>query len=280
MDRPAEYGYGLGRGAIIMIIRRMAQFIRQHDWSAVVVEILVVIVGLMLAFQLDRWWEARGERVQEAEYVQRLIGDIEGDIPDIEYGIQLAEVRLAMADLLMAVSVDTEVALTRPMEFLSSVSQAAYTYTPILASHTFDDLSSTGNMRLLLNLEIKDSLYDYYGYDENQLQYRPLQFMTEQRHFELAAGVLSNAQAVLVQDNLYIVTPGEFETYDGPRVGDDEVLAAAQRLAANADLIAWLPEIRHLQVEQVATHKARLDRAQILRQKLSDYSVSLSGAQQ
>lgn len=263
-----------------MIIRRMAQFIRQHDWSAVVVEILVVIVGLMLAFQLDRWWEARGERVQEAEYVQRLIGDIEGDIPDIEYGIQLAEVRLAMADLLMAVSVDTEVALTRPMEFLSSVSQAAYTYTPILASHTFDDLSSTGNMRLLLNLEIKDSLYDYYGYDENQLQYRPLQFMTEQRHFELAAGVLSNAQAVLVQDNLYIVTPGEFETYDGPRVGDDEVLAAAQRLAANADLIAWLPEIRHLQVEQVATHKARLDRAQILRQKLSDYSVSLSGAQQ
>jgi len=27
-------------------------------------EIIVVIVGLMLAFQLDRWWEQRGERAQ------------------------------------------------------------------------------------------------------------------------------------------------------------------------------------------------------------------------
>jgi hypothetical protein len=258
----------------------MAKFTRQHDWSAVVVEILVVIVGLMLAFQLDRWWEQRGERTQEAEYVQRLIGDIEGDIPDIEYGIQLAEVRLAMADLLMAVSVDTEVALTKPMEFIASVSQAAFTYTPILASHTFDDLRSTGNMRLLLNLEIKDSLYDYYGYDENQLQYRPLQFMTEQHHFELAAGVLTNAQAVFVQDNLHIVTPDEIESYDGPGVSDDEVLAAAQRLSDRPNLVAWLPEIRHLQVEQIATHKARLDRAEVLLQKLGDYSVSLSGAQQ
>ena len=49
-----------------MIIKRMARFIRQHDWSAVIVEIIVVIVGLMLAFQLDRWWEQRGERAQEA----------------------------------------------------------------------------------------------------------------------------------------------------------------------------------------------------------------------
>ena len=37
-----------------MNIRRMARFIREHDWFAVFVEILVVIVGLMLAFQLDR----------------------------------------------------------------------------------------------------------------------------------------------------------------------------------------------------------------------------------
>ena len=32
-----------------MIIKRMANFIRSHDWFAVVVEIVVVIVGLMLA---------------------------------------------------------------------------------------------------------------------------------------------------------------------------------------------------------------------------------------
>lgn len=55
----------------------MSRFIRQHDWSAVVVEIIVVIVGLMLAFQMDRWWEQRGDRAQEAEYIARLIADVE-----------------------------------------------------------------------------------------------------------------------------------------------------------------------------------------------------------
>lgn len=86
-----------------MIIKRMARFIREHDWSAVIVEIIVVIVGLMLAFQLDRWWEQRGERVQEAEYVARLIADVESDLPNIEHAINLASLRKNMAELLMAV---------------------------------------------------------------------------------------------------------------------------------------------------------------------------------
>ena len=76
-----------------MIIRNMARFIREHDWSAVALEIVVVIVGLMLAFQLDGWVEQRGERKQEAEYVERLISDIEADIPAIQYAIDLASLR-------------------------------------------------------------------------------------------------------------------------------------------------------------------------------------------
>ena len=244
-----------------MIIKRMAHFIREHDWSAVVVEIIVVIVGLMLAFQLDGWVEQRGERKQEAEYIERLISDLEDDIPAIQYAIDLASLRLRLANLLMDVSSDPGVAAARPVEFLGAVSQAAFTYTPSLTSHTFEDLRSTGNMRLLLSQEIKIALYDYYGFDQNQRQFRPLQFSTEHRHFELAAGVLSHEQEIFVQDNWRIFVPGKTDDIENVSPDLKQVSAAAQRLGERPELIAWLPQVRALQIEQIGTHRQRLERA-------------------
>ena len=37
-----------------MMLKKIAASIRQHDWFAVGIEILVVMIGLMLAFRLDR----------------------------------------------------------------------------------------------------------------------------------------------------------------------------------------------------------------------------------
>jgi len=244
-----------------MIIRRMALFIRKHDWSAVVVEVVVVIVGLMLAFQLDGWVEQRGERKQETEYIERLISDLEDDIPAIQYAIDLASLRLRLVNLLMDVSSDPAVATARPVEFLGAVSQAAFTYTPSLTSHTFEDLRSTGNIRLLLSQEIRDALYEYYGFDTNQRQFRPLQFSTEHRHFELAAGVLSHEQEIFVQDNWRIFIPGEIDNIENVPPDINQVGEAAQRLHESPELVAWLPQVRALQIEQIGTHRSRLERA-------------------
>ena len=175
-----------------MIIKRMARFIRQHDWSAVIVEIIVVIVGLMLAFQMDRWWEQRGDRAQEAEYIARLIADVADDLEALGFAVEFQTMRLDMADLLMAVVADPEEATRRPVEFLGAIVQSTYLYTPIPTSHTFEDLRSTGNMRLILNPEIKDLLHDYYGYDADQRQFQVIWFGKELHHLKLAAGITSH----------------------------------------------------------------------------------------
>jgi len=210
-----------------MITKRFALYVRKHDWFAVLIEVVVVMVGLMLAFQLDGWVEQRGEREKETEYVQRLIGDLEADVTDIQFAIDLASLRLRLADLLMEVSRDPEVAMSRPVEFLGAVNQAAFTYTPSLTSHTFEDLRSTGNMRLILDQELKDALYDYYGFDQSQRQFRPIQFSTEHRHFELVAGVLSHEQEVFVQDTLRILNPDDMEDIENAQLDSAQIQAAA-----------------------------------------------------
>jgi len=245
-----------------MITQRFALYFRKHDWFAVLIEIIVVMVGLVLAFQLDGWVEQRGERKTETEYVQRLIGDVEADIAAIQFAVDIASMRLRLADLLMEVSRDPAVALRRPVEFLGAINQAAFTYTPSLTSHTFEDLRSTGNMRLLLDQDLKDALYDYYGYDQAQRQFRPLQFATEHRHFELVAGVLSHEQEVYVQDTLKFFDPYDMDNIENGQSDLEQVKAAAKRLAERPDLIAWLPQVRHLQVEQMSVHQNRLSKAQ------------------
>lgn len=225
-----------------MIIQRMARSLRSHDWSVAFIEIIVVIVGLMLAFQLDRWWEQRGERAQEAEYVARLIADIEIDLPNIEHAINLAILRKAMADLLMDVVDEPDMALERPVEFLAAMHQAAFTYAPSLASHTFEDMQSTGNLRLLREPAIKNALYDYYNFNVTQSQYRSLQFMAEARHFELAAGVLDYAQALYVQDEWDVVTPEDVEQFAAAQLDLNAVVSAVERFRSRPELIAWIPK--------------------------------------
>jgi len=259
-------------------ITQMARFIRQHEWFAVVVELFVVIVGLMLAFQLDRWWEQRGERVQEAEYVGRLIADVETDIPTIEYAISLAELRKGMADLLMEVAENPAAATRNPVRFIAAVLQAAFTYSPNLAAHTFEDMRSTGNLRLLRDSTIRDGLYGYYNFDRSQTQYRQLQFMTESRHFELAAGALTFEQARLIQDTWYVVAPGDLENFDSSQLDLAEIQAAAERFGSRSQLLAWLPELRHLQIEQIVVNESRLERAKEVLTLLRGYAASLDSS--
>jgi hypothetical protein len=258
-----------------MLVRRSIDYFRRHDWFAVFVELFVVVVGLLLAFQIDRWWEQRGERIHEAEYVARLITDVESDIPVIQQAIELAKLRKGMVDVLMRVVETPTAANEHPIYFIAAVQQAAFTYSPNLTNHTFDDMRSTGNLRLLREAEIKKALFSYYDFDQDQKQYRPLQFLSESRHFELAAGILSHDQARLVQDTLEIVQPGELDNIDRSLLKPDDIQATVQRFLDNEALIEWLPETRQLQVEQLVNNEIRLANARNVLKLLRDYSETL-----
>jgi len=261
-----------------MILQKIARAIREQDWFVVVIELLVVIVGLMMAFQLDRWRETLDERRQEKDYIERLASDIGADIPAIQFAVDIQSIRLEFVDLLMATMEDPEAAVKRPAEFLAAVNQAAFTYTPSLSSHTFEDLRSTGNMRLIRSQNLKEALFDYYGFDQSQRQYRPLQFTTEFKHFEEVAGVLSFDQVRFVQDEIRYVSQRNQEEVRAMSVDTVAVLLAAQRLAERPGVRDWLPQIRSLQIEQIDVHNKRIERAQLVLEILQSYSNELDGA--
>ena len=260
-----------------MLLRRITHHIREYEWFAIAVEIMVIIIGLMLALQLDRWQESRAERGQERTYIDRLISNVQADIPAIEFAIELQSMRLEFVDLLIAVADKPEKSMVEPTIFLGAVKQAAYTYTPSLTSHTFENLRSTGDLSLILDQAVKDELFEYYGFDQEQRQYRPLQFMTESRHFELAAGVLSVEHELYVQDFWLFFRPDNVvEARNDQPPTPEAVMSAALRLRDRPELVAWLPYVRDMQLEQIAVHKMRLERARKSLNTLQEYAQRLN----
>ena len=211
-----------------------------------------------------------GEREQEADYIARLIVDVETDVEALQFAVELQTIRLDLADLLIAVAADPEVAARRPVEFLGAVLQSTYLYTPILTSHTFEDLRSTGNMGLLRSSQLKNLLYGYYGFDANQRQFQQVWFPKELRHLELAAGILSHEQAIYVQDTWMYFGPDDIEDVRAAQVDLGPVRAAAERFLARKELLDWLPQTRAMQLEQITWNTSILEKANELLDKLRD----------
>ena len=247
-----------------MLIRRAIDHVKNQNWAALVSELIIVVVGIFIAIQADRWWQQQDDLQQEKLYIARLTNDVEHDITAIEYAKSLATYRLSLSNLLIEAAIEPEVARQQPIDFMTAIQQSSFTYTPSLNTDTFEELRATGSLGLLRDEALRSALFEYYRYDTGQRQYLSLQLMTEFRHLELAAGILTNEQYIWIQDEMGYVSSSTRLNVEITPVQLDALVIAAQRLQESREFVAWLPESRSLQLELIDTHKRRLTRANAL----------------
>jgi hypothetical protein len=109
----------------IMLSRRIIDRIRHQDWSALIGELIIVVVGIFIAIQVDRWWKHQDDLQQEQVYITRLTEDLERDVESIGRAIALAEHRYALSNLMIAAAVDPEVVRQQPAAFMTAIPRAA-----------------------------------------------------------------------------------------------------------------------------------------------------------
>lgn len=59
-----------------MILRRLAEGIREQNWFTVVLEIFIVVTGIFIGLQMDDWNQQRIDRADGLFYLERLHNDI------------------------------------------------------------------------------------------------------------------------------------------------------------------------------------------------------------
>jgi hypothetical protein len=63
-----------------MIVRRMINALRRQDWTAVTIEFLLVLVGVLLAFQINEWASEREAKAEREAATERLLYEAEDDV--------------------------------------------------------------------------------------------------------------------------------------------------------------------------------------------------------
>ena len=171
-------------------------------------ETLVVILGVLIALGLNDYWMLRGEKILEIEYLRRLQGDLGSDIELIDqFGKRLLERKMKALDTIAPIvrgnapiPEDTESLLRNvSMGALGGASPTNWT-----TSTTFEDLRSTGNLRLIRNAELRRKISRYYEeFDEYHTR-------TRDRRTEYAKTVWSIMPAEL-RENMNLAAMEDFD---------------------------------------------------------------------
>jgi len=148
-----------------MILRRLVEHLRHDKWFTVFLELAVVVVGLFLAFQLDRWYESqRSKSDLQAHLVslaedfieneRRLTVAISEGKQEMEAAITLrAEIRKGTPDLSVA-ELNQLISQTSLLATFSAVDLA---YRNLISDDTLADLPSS---------ELKKELAEFYAAHE------------------------------------------------------------------------------------------------------------------
>jgi hypothetical protein len=148
-----------------MILRRLAGHLRHDNWFTLILELVIVVVGLFLAFQLDRWYESQRSKSDLQEHLVSLTEDftenetrltlaISEGMQEMEAAITLrAEIRKDAPDL-SVVELNLLISQTSLLPAFSPVDLA---YRNLISDDKLADLPSS---------ELKKELAEFYAAHE------------------------------------------------------------------------------------------------------------------
>ena len=130
------------------------------QWPKYLVDVLVIILSITLSFTFDSFKEESDRKASEQAYLKALLADITSDINELKRVITLNENVIEKANWLLALS-DNRKEL-KMEEFATAVKDVMERPNFISKDATFSDLTSSGNMLLLEDINLKGMLFDYH----------------------------------------------------------------------------------------------------------------------
>jgi len=132
------------------------------NWRQASIEVVVIVVGVLVALGVDEWWGERENRATETEYLARLVDDIQADIETFRRLERIFERKAAVITDLRSLS-RSGILSKSTSELVEELSYTTYVALPDSRSTTFDELLSTGRLGLIESIERRDRLSRYYS---------------------------------------------------------------------------------------------------------------------
>lgn len=127
-------------------------------------EIGLVVIGILIALQVNTWNENQKERAMGFDYLERILSDVKKDTAILNQKTRLA-------DTLSSQYLDMILEMYEPQEskedFIRLMNSVEFNVDElILTDVAYSELVNTGNMGLIFNAALKDQISGYYrSYD-------------------------------------------------------------------------------------------------------------------
>jgi len=143
-----------------MVIRRIREHVAGHNWFAVAIDLAIVVLGVIIATQVNNWNQARIETGQSRSYRERLIGEL--DFNARQYRHQISYYRQVRGHGLAALAALDGTKTLPARDFLVATYQFTQVDTGPPKSYIYDEMVSAGMVDRLGDHRIEETASDYY----------------------------------------------------------------------------------------------------------------------
>lgn len=140
-----------------MLFRRISEHVKAQNWTAVALDFVIVVAGILIAFQITNWSEARSDRVRERQIIVRVHSDFEALGREVDEKIEFMESVTDVIEEFKQLLVDAPE--DADLQRLKIFYETAFTLPSISGqSDTYLQLVSSGDMSLLTDEQVRAGL--------------------------------------------------------------------------------------------------------------------------
>jgi len=142
------------------------------NWSYACGELLIVVVGVLIALAVDQWNTARLERVEEVGIIRRLIADLNDDLFWLDFESTSLDQKEASLRRVRRISVTPDTRPEDPVTFLNDVIEGSnFGWHQVSGRRTtYDEALTSGSFSLIEDAELRFAIAEYYDALEDRFR--------------------------------------------------------------------------------------------------------------
>ena len=145
-----------------MLLRRITEHLKEQNWIAIGLDLIVVVVGLFLAFQIDRWYQDQQIKSSQVEHFEALAVDFEASRFSLERDIGLHLDAIDASLILLAYDEESAEDLSND-DFYDLMRRVQYMGNWSPQTRAYDVLVFSGQIDVIEDDELKSDLAAYYA---------------------------------------------------------------------------------------------------------------------
>lgn len=141
---------------------RLAARLRDYDWAAALIELLIVVVGILIALRVSNWNQERQDHARAENYYRRIHADLLADRQNIDTTLAFWKKVSTYGGEAIAYGENGRLVDRSKWATVLAYYQASQIMPFVASDTTFEEMRSAGDLGLIADQNLRKELADYY----------------------------------------------------------------------------------------------------------------------